>query len=578
VKTAPDSFAADDGPVVTGPRGQRVHRLALEQGRLHERRLFRCGRYAWCMVGNGLSNQSFVQAPEGLIAIDTGESVEEMAAALRELRLVTREPVVAVIYTHFHYVNGTMALADDVGSRWPHVPVWAHSGVAANRLRVVSEVAPAAERGAAHQLGTLLPAEGDDALVHVGLGPRWRNPEHAPFTAGHVPATHTFEVPTQARIAGLAVQLVPAPSDSDDSITIWFPALSLCINNLMWPCLFNVFPIRGEPYRDPRVLVDGVDRMRCLPIEHLLCTHGPPLAGRREIADALTLYRDSLQFMWDQTVRAMNRGLTASEIAHEVRLPLVYAGSRFTRQTYGLVEHHVRQIRAGLVGWFDGDEAALFPLPTAERAARLIRGFGGRAVVRAQARQAIDEGDLRWALELGSWLVRAEPNASAGSCEAVDRALLAEALRCTARRTTGANVRNWCLTRALELEDRISLRPLRRHRFRSSDVLAQPACAFVPVLRVLLVPERAADIDDELAWCFDDGSTIGLAVRHSVAVLSDGKQASLRLHLSHRTWALMLSAKLTLTQALAEGGARIDGSPSRVRRLLACFDHVSFQE
>ena len=35
------------------------------------------------MVGNGLSHQTFVEGLDGLIAIDTGVSVEEMAADCR---------------------------------------------------------------------------------------------------------------------------------------------------------------------------------------------------------------------------------------------------------------------------------------------------------------------------------------------------------------------------------------------------------------------------------------------------------------------------------------------------------------
>jgi len=35
------------------------------------------------MAVNGLSNQTFVEGPDGLIAIDTSESVEEMAGGHR---------------------------------------------------------------------------------------------------------------------------------------------------------------------------------------------------------------------------------------------------------------------------------------------------------------------------------------------------------------------------------------------------------------------------------------------------------------------------------------------------------------
>jgi alkyl sulfatase BDS1-like metallo-beta-lactamase superfamily hydrolase len=51
----------------------------------------------WCFVGNGLSNQSFLEGPEGIIAIDTGESRQEMHEALRQLRQHSTRPIAAVI-------------------------------------------------------------------------------------------------------------------------------------------------------------------------------------------------------------------------------------------------------------------------------------------------------------------------------------------------------------------------------------------------------------------------------------------------------------------------------------------------
>jgi alkyl sulfatase BDS1-like metallo-beta-lactamase superfamily hydrolase len=580
------SFDSDGQAVTSAPGGQRAHTDALTHGELFTERLWACGPHAWSLVGNGLSNQCFIDAPEGLIAIDTGESVEEMAAALKALRQVTQRPVVAVIYTHFHYVGGTSALADDVGSRWPDLPIWAHAGVAANRLRTAGEFSPAAERGLVHQFGLLLPPDGEDGLLNVGLGPSFRNPAHAPYTPGHRPATHTVEVPTETTIAGLKVLLHPAPSDSNDSLTLWFPEIGVCINNLLWPCLFNVYPIRGEAYRDPTVLLAGLDHLLTLPIDHLLGAHGPPLQGRAAVAQAVTIYRDAIQYMWDQTVRGLNQGLTGPEIAHRVPLPAHWQDHHFTRQAYGLMEHHLRQIRNGLVGWFDGDESTLFALPTAERAARMLRGFGGRDQVRRQAEAALADNDLRWALELGSWLVRATPDEGQAAAEPGDAAsgdvlgdapeadadLMARVLRAIAQRTPAQNLRNWCLTRALELTGRIDLARFRRHRFRMAELLANPPATFVPVLRVLLVPERAAGLNDTLAWQFDDGTRAGLALRHQVAVPFDGVDAAHCLHLSGATWAALLAGRLRLSDALSAGDVRIEGDAAQARRLLACFD------
>jgi len=57
--------------------------------------------------------------PEGLIVIDTGESVEEMQESLDAVRQRTDAPVVAVIHTHFHCCNGTSALVADAGHELP---------------------------------------------------------------------------------------------------------------------------------------------------------------------------------------------------------------------------------------------------------------------------------------------------------------------------------------------------------------------------------------------------------------------------------------------------------------------------
>lgn len=89
------SFEPDDRRTVTDARGQRAHEAHVAQSARLQRRLYSVGDDAWCLVGNGLSNQSFVRGPEGIIAIDTGESIEEMRAAIAELRTVTDAPPAA---------------------------------------------------------------------------------------------------------------------------------------------------------------------------------------------------------------------------------------------------------------------------------------------------------------------------------------------------------------------------------------------------------------------------------------------------------------------------------------------------
>lgn len=558
--TNPQSFELDTTSSGIGPKGEVAHQSLIDHTARLERRFWPVADGVWCLVGNGLSNQAFVEGPDGIIAIDTGECREEMAAAIAELRNVTDRPIVAVIYTHFHYTNGTAAILED--SPGP-LPVWGHQGIEGNLARMGTEVGPTARRGLIEQFGIELPTDGSDGLLNVGLGLAYRFPDHAPFTPGFLPPDHLISEPMTATIAGLEVEFQPAPSDADDNVTVWFPSKQVCVNNIVWPALFNVFPIRGEEYRDPRVLLDGVDHIVRLEPEHLVCAHGPPISGRDRIHHETVRYRDSIQFLWDQAVRGINQGLSSAEIAARIRLPDEYEASYFTQMHYGLAEHHVRQIQAGLRGWFDGDPANLFPLPPAERAQRLVAGFGGAENVRSACDRAIGEDDLRWAIELATWLVRLD------DAPAADRSRLALALRTIGQRTTSANVRNWTLTRARELEGSLDLSRHRQHTFGVRAALALRPADLIAALRVRVDPDVAAGRDAHLAFDVAGHGVTGLHLRRSVAVPTDGADAGVVVALDRTTLAELVAERISLTDAESVGRASVTGDRSALATVAA---------
>jgi alkyl sulfatase BDS1-like metallo-beta-lactamase superfamily hydrolase len=557
------SFEPNASRTLTLPTGQIAHELHVAQSKRLERTFSEVRPGVWCFVGNGLSNQSFIDAPEGIIAIDTGESIEEMNEAIAELRKVSQRPIVAVMYTHFHYVDGTKAVVTENNGK--QVPIWGHEKIAENRRRTASEIAPAYGRGLVEQFAMQLPEDGEDGRVNVGLGHFYRNPKHAPFTPGFIEPTHTFGSQASINVAGLDIEVTHAPSDADDSVTYWIPSLGVAINNLVWPVLFNVFAIRGEEYRDPRILLKGIDHLLSLHAEHLVCAHGPHMSGASEIASRVTKYRDSIQFMWDQTVRATNAGMTSTEIAEAVDLPETFDDDYLTSELYGVVEHHVRQIRTGLFGFFDGDEANLFPTPPRERTARLIAGFGGREEVRKQVDDALKQDDARWALELGSWLVRSD------GAEEADRALLARALRMVAQRTSAANIRNWCITRARVLDGTANVARLKNVHLRKPTLLSAGYEKAVHILRVLLVPERAEHINTKLKFDLDGKST-GLHIRNFVAVPYSGTDADATVAGTLDAWANVLSGSATLNAAQQDGSLTITGDVNGALRALRCFD------
>merc|ERR1712232_589115 len=236
-----------------------------------------------------------------------------------------------------------------------------------------------------------------------------------------------------------------------------------------------------------------------------------------------------------------------------------------TSEFYGVAEHHVRQIRSGLFGFFDDDEANLFPLPTADRSKRLIDGFGGRDKVREMVRAALNDDEPRWAIEMASWLYRS-PESTAG-----DRDLLAAGLRMVAQRSSSANIRNWCLTRARSLSGSLNVARHYKHAMRRKDILAAPLARYVHLLRVMVDPAKASDVNIDFAVrCGDE--VAGLHIRNCVAVPTSGHNASVTLVSSRESWADLRGGKLSLQTALDQGMAVIDGDRGALERALACFD------
>ena len=562
------SFDNTDVNVVTTPGGQRVHAGHAAQSEVIKTEFYEVRRGVWCLVGNGLSNQTFIDAPEGIIAVDTGESIEEMREALRRLREKTSTPIAAVIYTHFHYVEGTKAIFEE-GNHVLPLPIYGHEKIAFNKSRTLGEISPAYSRGLVEQFAMVMPTQGPDAIVNVGLGYFLRNPSHAPFTPGYIAATHLLGERDSLNIAGLKVEAVYSPSDSDDSINFYFPEIGTCLHNSVWPVLFNVFAIRGEEYRDPLVLIPGIDNIIKWAPEYLVATHGPALTGKDNIREKATRYRDSIQFMWDQTVRGINKGWTADQIASRITLPSLYDVDYLTSERYGVAEHHLRQIYAGLRGWFDGDESKLFPVEPAERYAKLIAGFGGRAEVASQVAKALSADDIRWATELATWLVRSE-----GATQD-ERNLLAQCLRLIAERTPAANIRNWCITHARHLDGSFPLDRYMVHNFNPKFLAESSAIGIVHTLRVILDSDKIEGMNHHIAFTVGD-ETCGLHIRNCVAVPTDGWGAQSLVTMSRDIFMGVVSGRLPWSEAFAAGDIRVSGDNVAVDQFRMSLENKGF--
>ena len=61
-------------------------------------------------IGFALANTIIIQAPKGLIIIDTLDSDEAAENLMEEWRQMNQDPIAAIIYTHSHsdHIGGAM--------------------------------------------------------------------------------------------------------------------------------------------------------------------------------------------------------------------------------------------------------------------------------------------------------------------------------------------------------------------------------------------------------------------------------------------------------------------------------------
>ena len=83
----------------------------------------------------------------------------------------------------------------------------------------------------------------------------------------------------------------------------------------------NLHTIRGTRYRDPELWFKGVDTLRTFPARYMVPSHSRPVSGRDEVAEVLTAYRDGIHYVYDQTIRHMNKGLLPDDLVQVVKLP-----------------------------------------------------------------------------------------------------------------------------------------------------------------------------------------------------------------------------------------------------------------
>lgn len=429
---------------------------------------------------------------------------------------------------------------------------------------------PAMSRRAHFQFGPLLP-KGVLGQVDAGLG---KTVSTGSVTL--IPPTRVITQKVERHVVDgieCVFELTPG-AEAPSELIVHHPGLGvLNMTEISSHNFHNLLPLRGAQVRDARAwsryLDDALQRYGDAS-QVLIAQHHWPVWGREALQAFLRRQRDLYKFVHDQTLRLMNHGWLAGEIAEVLELPASLQQDWSSHGFYGTLKHNVRAVVQRYLGAYDGHPAHLDPLPPALRARKAVEYMGGGAAVLARARADLERGEYRWVAEVCTMLVHAR------DADADEAAMLAaEALEQMGYQAESATWRNAYLQGALEL--RHGPPQLPGTSTASADLVrALPLDLWFDTLAMRLDGRRAAGLRLRIGWHFSDsGERVLLnlencALTHRLGVHDDGADA--QISLTRATLDEITLQRSSFPAEVQAGRVKVEGRVAALVELMGLLD------
>ncbi len=526
---------------------------------IFKKRLKKIGSNIYVAIGYGLANSILIEGKDSVLIVDCMESMESGSAVKAAFDSVCAKPVRAIIYTHFHtdHTGGAAAFAKD-GT----VDVYAQELLPHYLDQTAAVVRDITEKRAYRMFGVFLD---DSSLVNCGIGPKLQIAQDAEMDV--LRPTVLFKDSLDVTVAGIHLKLFHAPGETPDQLFVWLPESKtlLCGDNL-YKTFPNLYTIRGTPYRDINLWKNSLDKIRYLHPAVLIPSHTEPIAGEEIIFKTLTDYRDAIQFVHDQTVRGMNKGMTPDELAETVILPEHLQRSEWLKEFYGKTEWSVRSVFDGYMGFFDGNATTLLPLSNQQRAKNIERLAGGKENLFAQLENASKQKEFQWLLELTDYYLTLYPDDEKAIAHRVD------ALVELGKAQSNPNARHYYLTCALELQGLKNEGLIKPTPELVRDI---PLAAIFNGMAAHLNPEKSKDVHQRVLFDFTDSKAQWMVeVRNGVAEVQPFiiGTPDITIHVKEKVWK-ELAAKIRKPVATyLSGEIKVDGGQIAFARFLGLFD------
>ena len=459
-------------------------------------------------VGYGLANSIMVETSNNVVIIDTLGSEENAQELYDKFRKVTDKPVKAIIYTHNHldHVGGATIFYDEFKPE-----IYAQENITYNLDNITTTIRPIIFERSARQFGIPLP---ENEIIHQGIGGFLEIDSSS--VLGIVRPSILFDDKLTLEIDNLTFELVHVPGETDDHLYVYIPEKeAVMVGDNFYRSFANLYAIRGTKFRNPMEWVRSLDKIRTLNAMYLVPSHSRPISGNENVQKALTDYRDGIQFLHDQTIRNINKGLTPDEIVQKVKLPEHLANSPYLKPFYGSLSSYIRSTFSGYLGWFSGNITDLHPLSPEERAIKISNLASKQVKLLDEVKLAISNREYQWALELTDMILAIDPE------DKDAKNLKADASDKLALMQTASNDYYFYKTVAGELRNEIDVQDT-SNTITSAQLQATPLKAIFRSLPVNLNPEKSGDINKVYEFRFSDTDEIySIHIRKGVAELNN---------------------------------------------------------
>lgn len=404
---------------------------------------------SYTCVGFGLANSVFIVTDSCVVVNDVGTDTKQGEKMIKVIKKVTDLPVKYVIYGHNH-IDHTGGIGAYV-KEWKDLKIIAHKNIEYNIKNTSGVISHVLGVRSGKHAGINVP---DDMFDHAGIGPH--KEVNTKYSTYRNPDIILDDETKSMDLCGDKFIFMWAPSETDDELCVYYPKNKILLTNeIINPSAPSSYTLRGTKRRDIKVWIDTLNAiLKKFPkATYMAPTHGRPVVGNKNVKRRIREYKAGTEDMYNQTMKLMNQGKKPEEIEHLVKVSDKYNVPWNYYDHYNYQNSFPKAIYQNYLGHYNGDPYTLLINKETHPHERKCYFIENIYETFNKVDSLIKENKKAFASELLTYIIEC-PTVTENDKERAKK-LKSKLYLELAEEQTSSNLRNWLITEALLLVDKI---------------------------------------------------------------------------------------------------------------------------